>query len=227
MDATRHRGIRGARVGGAALSVCAWLLAALAPLAFGAEPTALRSLERFFEEVDSYTARFEQVVLDERGEPIQDSQGRLWIERPNRFRWNYETPYEQQIVADGERLWVYDKDLQQVTVRRLEGGLLDTPAVLLAGKGGLEQQFEIRDRGVEGGLAAVQLTPKRKESGFESVRIGFEHGRLRQLEIRDSLGQTTRYVLHDAVENARIPGNRLQFEPPPGVDIVGEPPNQR
>lgn len=191
-------------------------------LALAAEPSAIDSLKRFFAEADRYTARFEQVVLDEVGEPIQESRGRLWIERPDKFRWNYETPYEQQIVSDGERLWVYDEDLRQVTVRPLEGGLLDTPAVLLAGRGRLEDRFRIRESDVRNGLAWVTLTPKRRDSGFESVRIGFERGRLRMLEIMDSLGQTTRYTLRNGVENPRIAAGRFEFTPPPGVDVVGE-----
>src|SRR3989344_455842 len=93
------------------------------------------SLRRFFNEVNSFSARFSQVVLDERLSPIQESSCTLWIERPNKFRWDYEKPYKQQIVADGKRLWVYDIGLQQVTVRPLSGGLGDTPAMLLAGAG--------------------------------------------------------------------------------------------
>src|SRR5690606_37591265 len=110
-----RKGARPARALGAALLVAVWVLAGPASPALGARSDAFESLQRFFDQVDSYTARFEQVVFDEVGEPIQESRGRLWIERPNKFRWNYETPYEQQILSDGERLWVYDKDLQQVT----------------------------------------------------------------------------------------------------------------
>src|SRR3990172_5118558 len=93
------------------------------------------SLRRFFNEVNSFSARFSQVVLDERLSPIQESSGTLWIERPNKFLWDYYKRYKQQIVADGKRLWVYDIGLQQVTVRPLSGGLGDTPAMLLAGRG--------------------------------------------------------------------------------------------
>lgn len=222
MHRIKHRGTPGARFARASLFLFYCLSAASAFQALGAPASAIESLQRFFAQVDRYTARFEQVVLDELGEPIQESRGQLWIERPNKFRWNYQTPYEQQIVSDGERLWVYDKDLRQVTVRPLEGGLLNTPAALLAGQGGLEEQFDVENLGTEKGLARVELTPKAKDSGFESVRIGFENGRLRRLEIRDSLGQTTRYVLSDAVENAQISRSVFAFEPPPGVDIVGE-----
>ncbi|MBI3545184.1 MAG: outer membrane lipoprotein chaperone LolA, partial [Gammaproteobacteria bacterium] len=115
--------------------------------AIAADPSpkpGVDSLRRFFNEVNSFSARFTQVVLDENKNPIQESSGTLWIERPNKFRWNYDTPYKQQIVADGKRIWVYDVGLQQVTVRSLNGSLGDTPAMLLAGKGRLDDSFAIK-----------------------------------------------------------------------------------
>lgn len=201
------------------------LLGALATFgAAAAEPSGGReSLERFFAEVERYTARFNQVVVDETGETIQESSGRLWIERPDKFRWDYETPYKQQIVSDGERLWVYDEDLRQVTVRSLKEGLLETPAALLAGRGRLAERFDIRDAGAADGLAWAELTPKKKDAGFERVRLGFEQGRLRKFELQDALGQTTRYTLRGGLENQPIASSRFTFTPPPGVDVVGTP----
>lgn len=186
-------------------------------------PSAIESLRRFFNEVNSYTAAFHQDLLDEAGKPVQASSGRLWIARPNKFRWNYTEPYKQQIVGDGEKIWIYDEELEQVTVREMGRALLDTPAMLLAGKGRLEDQFAIRDLGTQGKLEWVQLLPKKKESGFEEFRIGFERGKIRQLELVDGLGQTTRYTLRDGMENVSIKSTRFEFEPPAGVDVVGEP----
>lgn len=204
-----------------ALLLVAWS-AIVAAASAVPEPGGVDSLRRFFADVNRYTARFDQVVLDETGETIQESKGRLWIERPDKFRWDYDTPYKQEIVGDGERLWVYDEDLKQVTVRPLAGGLLDTPAVLLAGRGHLEEQFTVKDDGVKDKLAWVELSPKHKDSGFEKVRLGFERGRLRRFELIDSLGQTTRYTLRDGLENKPISAARFSFTPPPGVDVVGE-----
>ena len=180
------------------------------------------SLHRFFNEVNSFSARFKQVVLDERHSPIQESSGMLWIERPNKFRWDYAKPYQQQIVADGKRLWVYDVGLQQVSVRALSGGLGDTPAMLLAGKGRLHDNFTIKPLGAQNGLEWVQLTPKRKDSGYEDIRIGFVQGKLRALEMVDGLGHVTRVTLESPRENARIESKRFDFTPPDGVDVVGE-----
>ncbi len=183
---------------------------------------ATDSLRRFFSEIQSYNARFSQVVLDESLNTIQESSGTLWIARPDRFRWDYDVPFKQQIVADGSRIWVYDKELKQVTVRPLTGGLGDTPAMLLAGRGKLDENFTIKSLGAQGKLEWAQLTPKRKDGGFEEIRIGFERGRLRMLEMVDSFGQTTRVTLHAPRENAKIDAAKFSFTPPKGVDVVGE-----
>ena len=187
-----------------------------------APPSGVESLQRFFTDVSRYSAQFSQLLLDETGATIQESKGRLWIERPDKFRWDYETPYKQEIIGDGEKLWVYDEDLKQATVRTLKGGLLDTPAVLLAGRGHLSDQFQIRDDGVKNDLSWVELIPKSKDSGFEKVRLAFAQGRLRQIELLDGLGQMTRYTLTNATENKPISATRFTFTPPPDVDVVGE-----
>ena len=180
------------------------------------------SLRRFFHEVNSFSARFKQVVLDESLKPIQESSGTLWIERPNKFRWDYEKPYKQQIVADGKRLWVYDVGLQQATVRDLTGGLNDTPAMLLAGKGRLDDNFTIQPLDAQGNLMWVQLKPRHKDSGYDDIRIGFAQGKLRVIEMVDGFGHTTRVTLESPRENARIESARFNFTPPEGVDVVGE-----
>ncbi len=189
---------------------------------YAATRTAVDDLRRFFHEVNSFSARFSQVVLDERLSPIQESSGMLWIERPNKFRWDYEKPYKQQIVADGKRLWVYDIGLQQVTVRPLSGGLGDTPAMLLAGRGRLEDNFTIKALGTQNDTEWVQLSPRRKDSGYEDIRIGFMLGKLRVLEMVDGFGNVTRVTLESPRENARIEPTRFSFTPPEGVDVVGE-----
>jgi outer membrane lipoprotein carrier protein len=187
-----------------------------------AAPSGTALLYRFFRDVNSVSARFNQVVLDEGLNTIQESSGTLWIERPDRFRWDYDTPFKQQIVADGKNIWVYDKELQQVTVRPLRGGLGDTPALLLAGRGKLDDKFTVKSLGVQGKLTWAQLTPKTKDGGYENIRIGFEDGRLRTLEMVDGFGQTTRVTLHNAKENPKLAASTFTFTPPKGVDVVGE-----
>jgi outer membrane lipoprotein carrier protein len=199
------------------------MLIMVAPILASDNPkSGIDNLRRFFSEVNSFSARFSQVVLDERLSPIQESSGTLWIERPNKFRWDYEKPYKQQIVADGKRLWVYDVGLQQVSVRPLSGGLGDTPAMLLAGRGRLDDNFTIKPLSMQNGIEWVQLSPRRKDSGYEDIRIGFSQGKLRVLEMVDGFGQVTRVTFQSSRENPRIEPNRFSFTPPEGVDVVGE-----
>lgn len=186
------------------------------------ERTAPESLRHFFGNVRSYSARFNQVVLDESLNLIQESSGTLSLQRPDRFRWDYTAPFKQQIIADGKKIWVYDEELAQVSVRPLSGGLADTPAVLLAGRGRIDETFVIKDMGVQGKLNWVQLKPRTKDGGFEDIRIGFDGGRMRQLEMVDGFGQTTRVTLSDPRENVAFEARRFQFTPPKGVDVVGD-----
>ncbi|MGA9033291.1 MAG: outer membrane lipoprotein chaperone LolA [Sulfuricaulis sp.] len=180
------------------------------------------SLRQFFREVNSFSAQFKQIVLDESLKPVQESSGTLWIERPNKFRWDYDKPYKQQIVADGKRLWVYDVGLQQASVRDLTGGLTDTPAMLLAGKGQLEDNFTIQSLDAQDKMTWVQLKPRSKDSGYDDIRIGFAQGKLRVIEMVDGFGHTTRVTLESPRENVHIESDRFNFKPPEGVDVVGE-----
>jgi outer membrane lipoprotein carrier protein len=187
-----------------------------------AQASAPTSLERFFNDVHTYSARFQQVVLDEGLNTLQESSGSLSIERPGKFRWDYDTPYQQQIVGDGSKVWVYDVELQQVTVRRMTGALGNTPALLLAGKAGLKRNFDVTDLGHQGKLDWVKMVPKIRDGGFEDIRIGFENGAIRSLELVDGFGQTTRITLSDANENKKIDPKRFSFVPPKGVDVISE-----
>jgi len=184
--------------------------------------TTTQDLHRFFTKVQRYQAKFDQVVLDEGLNPIQESSGNVWIERPGKFRWQYHTPFEQQIVGDGKQVWVYDVELKQVAVRRMEGALGNTPAMLLAGKGSLDANFTIKDLGHQGELDWVQMKPKKSDGGFEDIRIGFTGGKLRMLEMIDGFGQMTRVTFREARENPAIPADRFRFQPPKGVDVITE-----
>ncbi len=187
-----------------------------------AHASAISSLNRFYHDVHTYSARFDQVVLDEALNPIQESSGTLWIERPGRFRWDYDVPYKQIIVGDGSRIWVYDKELQQVTVRRMAGSLGNTPAILLAGTGSLTANFVVENMGRQGRLDWVRMKPKVHDGGFQDIRIGFSGNQVRSLVMVDSFGQTTRITLTHVRENAHINPARFRFTPPKGVDVVGE-----
>lgn len=182
--------------------------------------SASNPLDRFFNDVLTFKASFNQVVLDEALNPIQESSGTLYLQRPNKFRWDYDQPFEQHIVSDGKQIWVHDVELQQVTVRKMDGALGNTPAILLAGKGKLGDNFEVKALGKQGTLEWVKMIPKNKDGGFEDIRVGFENGKIRKLEMIDSFGQITRIDLRNNRENKRINKNKFQFTPPKGVDVV-------
>jgi len=193
------------------------LCAATLPAAAGSA-----NLKHFFQDVRTYSAHFQQVVLDENKRSLQETSGTLWIERPGKFRWDYGKPSNQQIVGDGKRLWVYDPDLKQVSVRSLSGAVGDTPAQLLAGSGDWEQYFTVKQLGKDGGLDWIQMSPKKKDSGFDFIRLGFAGRMLRTVELIDGLGQTTRITLSAARENTKIDAAKFKFTPPAGVDVIGE-----
>lgn len=184
--------------------------------------TASEDLARFYDRVRTVNGRFEQVLIDERGKQIEKSAGLFWIARPGRFRWDYAEPYSQEIVADGERVWVYDVDLKQVSVRAMDASLGNTPALLLAGSPRVRDHFQVRDLAPRDGLQWVELKPKSKDTGLEAVRIGFAKGTLRVLELADGFGQTTRVTFSDTRENGAIDKGRFAFRTPQGVDVIRE-----
>jgi len=183
---------------------------------------SLDSLDRFYGSVQTYTAQFRQVVLDEGLNPIDESSGTMQIARPGRFRWDYEPPNEQRIVSDGNKVWLYDIELEQITVRLQEKSLGRTPATLLAGSGDIDSSYEVRDLGPAGVLVWVGITPRDSDSGFDDMRIGFEGDQLRIIELVDGLGQTTRMTLTGGVENEPVDDSRFVLVPPQGVDVIDE-----
>lgn len=196
------------------------LLAALMPGLACA--TALERLERFMSQTQSAQGEFEQRIYDRNRRLLQQSSGTLAFLRPGKFRWSYAKPYPQLIVGDGERVWIYDEDLQQVTVRKLDAALGATPAALLAGDNDAMKAFVLREEGSEEGLEWLTATPRNKESNFERIRIGFSAAGLARMELTDAFGQTTdlRFIALD-----RAPGldpGLFRFVPPPGADVIGE-----
>lgn len=183
---------------------------------------ATEDLKRFFSETSSYTAEFEQVVVDETGAEIDRSEGMFWIERPGRFRWEYSRPSEQIIVGTGESIWIYDVELEQATQRRSADAISRTPAALLAGEGELEANFSIEDLGRQEGLDRVAMRPRDTDVGFNEIRIGFRDGSLAVLELQDAFDQTTRMQFSGVRENIDIPAERFAFTPPEGIDVIVE-----
>lgn len=194
-------------------------IAIYAPLA---EATAKEQLRAFFNDVSTYRARFEQVVLDDQLQLIDESSGQVLIKRPGKFRWDYDPPADRRIVSDGKRVWIHDLDLEQVTVRRLTETLGKSPAQIIAGDAQLEQDFTINDLGGQGSLDWVEVTPKSSSDNFEAMRLGFEGADLRVMEMIDGLGQTTRISLSHAQVNPHLDDNEFDFVVPEGADVIDQ-----
>src|SRR5712692_4270869 len=164
-------------------------IALLVPFAAGA--ASLERYKAFLNGTQSARAQFEQKVYDRGGKLVQESRGNFVFQRPGRFRWVYYKPTDQVIVGDGQRVWIYDRQLNQVTVRKLTAALGSTPAALLAGSSGIEKAFELSDAGERDGLEWMDAKPREPEAGFERVRMGFDKEGLQAMELADNFGQTT------------------------------------
>lgn len=201
------------------LIVC--LLAFAWPLLLPAQ-TATEQMRAFYEDAESFEAFFVQEVLDEEMERVQLAEGRVWLRRPDYFRWEYSAPYEQVILGDGEKLRMYDVDLAQITVRPIDEALAATPVMLLAGGVELGARFEVEDLGAIGRLQWVRVLPEVADTDFEDVRLGFGEDGLEAMELIDSFGQTTRIRFAEMRFNHAIDDERFRLEVPEGVDVVGE-----
>jgi outer membrane lipoprotein carrier protein len=198
------------------------LLATLLAASPGAFANALDDFLAFNAQAKSATARFDQQVFDQKGRVVDKSQGSFAFARPGKFRWTYEKPVKQLLVSDGSKLWIHDADLNQVTVKRLDKAVSATPAALLAGKDDITKVFTLADAGEKDGLGWVVATPKEKDTGFESVRIGMKGKTLAAMELSDSLGGRTSLVFSDLKPNATLAPATFTFTPPKGADVMDE-----
>ncbi|MBN9123253.1 MAG: outer membrane lipoprotein carrier protein LolA [Nitrosospira sp. 56-18] len=193
------------------------------PLASIAQASATSSLKNFIHDARTVRATFTQSVLDKNGRTVQTGQGTMQFQRPGKFRWIYEKPYEQLIVGDGDRIWFYDRDLNQVTVRRLDLAIGSSPAALLAGDSDIEQNFELRDTGSLAGTEWLEAKPKTRDSTFEWVRLGFTpDGVLKSMELHDNFGQTTVLTFSRLERNPRLAPDLFKFTPPAGSDVISD-----
>ncbi len=179
-------------------------------------------VQGYFRDLQGLRTDFIQRVFDERSRVVQTSSGQMLMRKPGQFRWNYHTPAQQIIVADGERLWAYDVDLEQVTVRRLDQALGSTPLALLSGAGPIEESFEVGGVQHRDNLDWYELTPKEPQTEFRVLRVAFKGEILVSLELEDNFGQRTRLDFQNLERNPDLDPALLKFTPPPGVDVVGD-----
>lgn len=227
--------MRASRIGLGAAVLCAvtlWLLmpAALAASANSGASPGPNALERFLAGLNTLSADFTQSVTDSHGEAAGAGSGRLLVQRPGRFRWDY-TPRGagaqdsgQLLVADGKNLWFYDRELAQVTVKPVEAALSATPIVLLSGSvAQLHDSFEISAGAAHDGMDWVEVKPRSTEADFNHAELGFAGGKLTRMVVSDRLGQTVQLDFQHSERNARVDADALRFKPPTGVDVIGTP----
>lgn len=178
-------------------------------------------LNRALSSLDNLKADFKQTVLDDNKQVVQQSMGEVSIQRPGKFAWIYREPYEQQIIADGEELWIYDVDLAQVTVKPMQSGLATAPIMLLMKQQPVETEFDVSEVGQRKYLYWIELVPKQQDMEFTRVYIGLENETIKAMELRDHFGQSTQIVFENLRTNMIFDPGTFHFEPPPGVDVFG------
>lgn len=188
------------------------------------EPAAAQ-VDRYFAALSTWSADFEQSVTGAAGQPARTASGHLYLQKPGKFRWDYTEPSEQLVLADGRKLWFYDKDLAQVNVRDLDASLASTPAVLLSSGAPVSAEFEISKLPPSDGLEWYELRPRRSGADFLAARIGFSKGEMARMLLADKLNQLTRLDFTHAVRNQPLSAALFSFTAPPGADVIGAAPD--
>ncbi|XBS19503.1 outer membrane lipoprotein chaperone LolA [Methylomarinum sp. Ch1-1] len=199
----------------------------LIPLIFAvslaqAAETPEQQLKSFLSSTRSLTADFKQVSFDQHGNPAQTSFGVFYLRRPGYFRWQYQKPFIQEIISNQDKVWFYDADLEQVTIKTIDDSLGATPALLLSGEIDLEESFLLKQQGQDEGLNWIKLSPKNEQSGFKYILIGLSEGKLAGMELSDNFGQLTRIYFSNLKLNPSLTDETFHFEVPEGVDVFGQ-----
>ena len=180
-----------------------------------------RLLEKFLTETKTMTASFVQTLRASDGEVLQQSSGRFYLHRPGKFRWNYSAPYEQEIVSDGDNVWIHDIDLQQVTVQKQSVSLSNTPMALMQGKVKLDEAYRVTPLDERDGIYRLKLSSKSGDADFAEVVVGVDKSGLRFMQLHDQFEQVTDIVFDDRRSNDVLASELFDFVPPEGVDIFG------
>lgn len=197
--------------------ICATLIAAPAHA-----NDVLDRLRAFTMELKSFTADFEQSLYSADSELLKNDVGELILKRPGKFIWRYDGEGAQEFISDGKSLWMFDKDLDQVTVNALDDRLGGTPLVLLTGGVPLEDQFTVTVLGASDGIDWVELVPKDNSTDFESLFIGLDQSGLAAMELRDNLGQATQIQFSNFKPDVALDDKQFDFVAPKGVDVIGQ-----
>ena len=187
-----------------------------------ANAATLDRLRAFVRDTQTARAQFSQTVVDRNGRAMKTANGTFELSRPGKFRWIVEKPYKQLLVGDGQRVWVFDEDLNQVIVRNAGDALGGTPAALLSGNQDVERAFTWTDLPDADGLAWLGATPLAKDAAFTEIRIGFDGKGLAALEIVDAFGQRSLVRFANVERNPKFAPDNFRFVPPKGADVIGD-----
>lgn len=186
-----------------------------------ADDSARAALKHFVDGVHTLQADFKQVQTDDNGRVVKSQSGQMWLSRPGKFRWSYDKPYKQLIVCDSHKIWVYDPDLQQVTVRSAKQALTGSPAALLTQRAALSDAFTLQNGGSDNGLQVVRLIPKSKDSDYKSIELSLRKGVPVRMVFHDQLGDTIDVSFSNVRTNVPVAADTYRFKPPAGVTVVG------
>ena len=202
--------------------IVAYAAVTLALMATAAGAATLERLRTFVRDTQTARAQFTQTVTDKSGRVTQTANGEFLLQRPGKFRWSVEKPYKQLLVGDGQRVWIFDEDLNQVIVRRLGDALGATPAALLSGNQDVERAFAWKDQPMADGLDWLSATPLTKETTFTEIRLGFDFKGLSALELYDAFGQKSVVRFTTFERNPKLAPDLFAFTPPKGADVIGD-----
>ena len=182
---------------------------------------AEQRLKTALKNMDNLSAEFKQTLLDEDKNVVQQSSGTLALQRPGKFAWIYTEPFEQRIIADGSELWVYDVELDQVTVKPMDASISNAPIMILMKESDVTQQFKVIEVGQRKFLYWIELEPQAKDLEYQRIFIGLEDGNLRAMELQDQFGQSTQIVFDNLRVGVVHNPATFKFVPPDGVDVYG------
>lgn len=184
--------------------------------------SGILNLRHFNKTVTSFQANFHQKIFNEKQKMMEDTAGIMYLQRPGKFRWEYKHPYNHLIVADGDKIWLHDQELESVTVKPLNEGIGNTPALILSSRRPLEDSFYVREYEGDKNFLWVKLIPKSPTPNFDYVLLAFnKDSSLQIMKLIDKLGQTTVIEFSAVVINPNLQQRLFRFTPPPGSDIVG------
>jgi len=184
--------------------------------------SARDQLQRFSEGLETLYAKFEQQVIGPDGATEDTSSGEVWLSRPRLFRWEYGGDFPEIVVADGKNIWIYDEELDQVTVKSQTQAAMDSPLTLLTDPGRLDDQFEVREMGESEQWQLLELRPKDKEADFESILLGLRDDSLQLMVMEDAFGLRTEVTFRMIQRNLELDSALFTFDPPESADVIGE-----